>query len=85
MPKCLKKDKKAEDTQVSEEEASVTIDTSKRGQVKVKAHTRRNGVTKVKPHIRGTPYSRKTDPKDQNQSPKSDSPPPMIPANVIFP
>jgi hypothetical protein len=81
MPKCLRK-KSCEATQVAEQEASVVVDTSKEGHVKVKAHTRRNGATKVKPHVRSTPYSKKTDP--PVVSPKSDSPPP-IPANVIFP
>jgi hypothetical protein len=42
-----------------EQEASVTIDTSKKGQVKVKAHTRRGGNTKVKAHERGVPFGKK--------------------------
>jgi hypothetical protein len=42
------------------QEASVVIDTSKKGQVRVKAHTRRGGNTKVKAHERGAPFSRKS-------------------------
>lgn len=52
---------------VQEQEASVVIDTSKKGQVRVKAHTRRGGSTKVKAHERGAPFCGK---KPADQAPK---------------
>lgn len=56
--------------QTNEQEASVVIDTSKKGQVKVKAHTRRGGVTKVKAHERGAPFCGKNSKPPADQAPK---------------